>query len=335
MMSWMLRPPIVAATIVALSLSGAWASDYIEAEIETDLVPSPVKFAVLLPDGYQDAKEPYPLLLWLHGGGGDRDTLKGVRSSLDGLWRDGRAPEMVVVTPTVKPTNYLDALRGSPRWETFLIGPFLEHLRTAYKVRSDRGGTLIGGISMGGLGSLRIAFKHPELFAAVAAMEPAIYPALKWREVAPESLYETRVAIGFTYGSPVDEKYWEANNPASIASAQAERLRASGLEIYIEVGDEDELGLHEGAEFLHQTLWRNRIRHEYHLVRGGRHVGRTVAERAPEKYEFLSRVLNPPAPDPAVERLEARVAEGRQQAGVPPAAFWPNEPVPVQGDAKN
>ena len=232
---------------------------------------------------------------------------------------------MVVVTPTVKPTNYLDSLRGSPRWETFLVGPFLEHLRASYKVRTDRAGTLIGGISMGGLGSLRIAFKHPELFAAVAAIKPAIYPALRWKDLAPESLYETKVGIGWTYGEPVDEAYWQANNPASIAAARAGTLRFSGLEIYLEVGDEDELGLHEGAEFLHRTLWEHRIRHEYHLVRGGRHVGRTVAERAPEKYEFLARVLSPPPPDPAVERLEQRIAKEKGQADIPLGAFWPAE----------
>jgi S-formylglutathione hydrolase len=325
MMSSTIRMMIVTAWAVLWSFCGAWASDYVEAEVESDLVPSPVQYSVLLPDGYQEAEGLYPLFLWLHGGGGDRDNLKGVRASLDVLWREGRAPEMVVVTPTVKQTNYLNSRRGSPRWETFLVGPFLEHLRASYKVRTDRAGTLIGGISMGGLGSLRIAFKHPELFAAVAAMEPAIYPALKWKDVAPESLYETKVAIGWTYGQPVDEGYWQANNPASIAAARADAVRSSGLEIYLEVGDEDELGLHEGAEFLHRTLWEHRIRHEYHLVRGGRHVGRTVAERAPEKYEFLARVLSPPSPDPAVERLEQRIAKEKGQAGIPPAAFWPEE----------
>lgn len=101
-------------------------------------------------------------------------------------------------------------------------------------MRTDRAGTLIGGISMGGLGSLRIAFKHPELFAAVAAMEPAIYPALRWQDVAPEFLHETKVGTGWTYGQPVDEEYWQANNPASIAAARAERVRASGLGIYLQ-----------------------------------------------------------------------------------------------------
>jgi acetyl esterase/lipase len=47
------------------------ATDLVEADFKTSLIPNPVPYAVLLPDGYKDGA-PLPLLIYLHGGGGDR-----------------------------------------------------------------------------------------------------------------------------------------------------------------------------------------------------------------------------------------------------------------------
>ncbi len=54
------------------------ASQIVDGKLESKLVPSPVEFAVLLPDGYETAKEPLPLLLFLHGGNGDKSFLTNI-----------------------------------------------------------------------------------------------------------------------------------------------------------------------------------------------------------------------------------------------------------------
>jgi hypothetical protein len=41
------------------------------------------------------------------------------------------------------------------------------------------------------------------------------------------------------FGEPFDESYWRANNPASIVADNPARIRDSGLEIYLECGDQD------------------------------------------------------------------------------------------------
>jgi hypothetical protein len=76
------------------------ASQLVDAMIETKLAPSPLEYAVLLPDGYETAKDPLPLLLFLHGGGGDRSFLTRMRSVFDEMWKSGTLPPMVVVTPS-------------------------------------------------------------------------------------------------------------------------------------------------------------------------------------------------------------------------------------------
>jgi S-formylglutathione hydrolase len=284
------------------------ASQLVESKIETKLLPAPVEFNVLLPDGYDTVKEPLPLLLFLHGGGGDRTFLTRMRAAIDDMWKAGTLPKMVVVTPSAGRSFYMDYKDGSQKWESFIAGPFLEHLRQTYKVTRERKGTLLFGISMGGLGGLRLAFKYPDKFEAVAALEPGIDPALKWKEVKPRNrFYRSDDLMQTIFGKPFDEGYWEANNPASICVANAEKIRASGLSIYVDVGDMDAFNINEGTEFIHRIMWDFKIPHEYHLVRGADHVGRTLRPRSIEALEFLARVLSSPPADPEADALHERL----------------------------
>src|SRR6185295_13443781 len=92
-----------------------------------------------------------------------------------------------------------------------------------------------------------------------------------------------------------------------ICRANADRIRASNLEIYIDVGDQDAFNIHEGTEFIHRVMWESKIPHEYHLVRGADHVGRTIRPRTTEALGFLTRVLNPPPPDPEADAVRERL----------------------------
>ena len=179
---------------------------------------------------------------------------------------------------------------------------FLPHLRKTYRVRTDREGTVLYGHSMGGLGALLLGFKHPDQFAALAAVAQGINPALRWEEMRPKDRFLLSPAAARLYGSPVDPEYWAAHNPASIAHANPDRIRQSGLQIYIEAGDLDSYWMYEGAEFLHQVLWNVKIPHEYHLVRGGDHQGATLPRRRLEAMSFLGRVLAP-QPDPVADEF--------------------------------
>lgn len=287
---------------------GVMASQLIEGRLESKLVPAPVEYNALLPDGYDAAKEPLPLLLFLHGGGGDKSFLNRMRPIIDEMWKAGTLPPMVVVTPSASRSFYMDFKDGSQKWETFIVTDFLEHLRSRFKVTKERKGTLLFGISMGGLGALRLGFKHPEKFEGLAAMEPGIDPVLKWKDLSARyKFYRGPDLMQTIFGKPFDEAYWEANNVATIAVNEAGKLRAAKLGIYIEAGDEDLFYLDEATEFLHRILWDQKIPHEYHLVRGADHVGRTIRPRAMEGLAFLARVLNPPPPDPEVEAARKRM----------------------------
>jgi len=254
--------------------------------LETKLVPSPARYTVLLPPGYASGDKTCPLLFWLHGGGGDDGFLQGTAPLFKRMWKEGTLSELVVVTPHAAryPANYLDFQDGSQQWESFITGQLLAHLRTKYRVSKDRSGTFIGGISMGGYGSLKMGLKHLDTFGAIVAFEPMIQPTFEAEE-----------------GGPVDKAYWAANNPATIVRDNADAVRASGIKIYIEVGSEDVYEFHRGTSFLHHALYEREIRHEYRYVYGADHVGASLKWRYRDGLTFLNRVINPPPPDPEVE----------------------------------
>src|SRR5260370_1258214 len=131
----------IGAILVASAIANA--SQLVEAKLETKFVPGPVEFNVLLPDGYETAKDPLPLLIFLHGGGGDRSFLTRMRAPIDDMWKTGSLPKMVVVTPSASRSFYMDYKDGSQKCESFIMGPFLEHLKHTYKVTRERKGTLL------------------------------------------------------------------------------------------------------------------------------------------------------------------------------------------------
>ena len=102
---------------------------------------------------------------------------------------------MVVATPSAGRSFYMDYKDGSQKWETFLVTEFLDHLRAKYKVTRERRGTLLFGISMGGMGALRMGFKYPEKFAGLAAMEPGIDPATEMERPAAAQQILARAGI--------------------------------------------------------------------------------------------------------------------------------------------
>ena len=289
-------------------------SKIIDSNLKTELVPQPVEYSALLPEGKEDDHE-LPLVLNLHGGNGSRENLKRQKPLWDRLWDSGRIPPMVVAMPSVsKRCFYMDYKDGSEKWETFILGPFLDHLQKTYAATIDPKRTFLTGASMGGMGSLRMAFRYPDRFGAVAALEPGIEPIFSWSEMKVEHrFWRDDILFESAYGRPVDEEYWAASNPASIAVDSADRIRASGLQIYLEAGDEDQFWLYEGTEFLHQVLWNQKIKHEYHLVRGADHIGPSFVERNEEAILFLARTLNPWGPPPQVMEPILKILEEQKR----------------------
>ena len=286
----------MAAGSVALMGNGKPAKTGGEAnafKLATSNVPGEVPVAVYTPPGYSSSGPRLPLVVLLHGGNGSSKDLLRFTDTIEREMQAGRLDPMVIAMPSARRSLYMDYIDGSQRWERMIVDDLIPHLRRAFNVASGPEGTCIAGISMGGLGALRIAFKHPRNFAAVAALEPAIEAAMAWKDVGATVLFwRPETVLHPMFGNPIEPAYWAENNPATIADRAPGNLL--GLSIYFEVGDQDMLHLYDGAEFLHRVLFDARIAHEYRLVHGAEHVGPSLQPRLVDALSFLQRQLNAP-----------------------------------------
>ena len=119
------------------------------------------------------------------------------------------------------------------------------------------------------MGSLRPALEYPDQFGAVASLEPGIEPVLAQDDIElQDRFWRAEVLFEEIYGTPVDREYRRQNNPANIVVNGAAAIRASGLRIYLEVGDEDGFNLQRGTEFLHRVLVDHDVKHGYRWIDG-------------------------------------------------------------------
>lgn len=254
-----------------------------------DWQPRAVRYSEYLPDEL-DQSQPAPLIINLHGGGGSEKDLKGFTKTIKEFTATGEIPPAVWSMPGAGRSFYMDYQDRSAHWESIIIEEYLPHLLETHNIDTNR--IYLMGISMGGMGGLRLAFKYPEKFAGVAVLEPAIEASLRWKDISPLDSFYREDQYEEKFGNPVDADYWEANHPSAIASDNPERLK--GMAIYFECGDQDMLNLFRGAEYLHRILFDAGVPHEFRLVRGADHIGDKFMDlRYRDALGFINRDINP------------------------------------------
>lgn len=260
----------------------------VQLDLDSNVMKRVVPAAALLPETLDAPGGSVPLFIELHGAGGDREWISDFVPTVEELFANGVLPPAVLVTFSAGATTCY-----SGDWPRFIAEELPDLVADRLRTRTDRDGVVLAGVSMGGRGALNVAFRYPRRFAGIAALEPGIEPGLaRLPDHRRNSWYRSPAVEAANWGSPVDESRWQLDNPANAAIASAAAIRESAIAIYLECGDEDVFNLHDGAEFLHRVLWDHDIRHEYHLVRWGCHVGPSLIARFGEAHAFLAAALS-------------------------------------------
>src|SRR5205814_3720203 len=111
-----------------------------------------------------------------------------------------------------------------------------------YRTVATRGGRAIQGESMGGMGSLKFAFKYPELFSSAVAFCPALLDADANMERNP-----TLIPALFNG----DKAMFTKDSPAAMLVTNADKIRGR-LALKIVIGSEDRLP--NATEQLHTSM---------------------------------------------------------------------------------
>ena len=247
-----------------------------------------VSYCILLPPSYDSEKtHRYPVLYFLHGLGENEQILlnSGGWDLVQDLWDQKRIGEFLIATPAANRTFYINSRDGRVRYEEFFIKEFLPFIESHYRIRADRVHRGIAGVSMGGYGALRFAFRYPQLFGSVSAHSAALIsklPRIQMRSAQENAL---SLALGGAFGNPFDPAFWKRNSPFTIVR---DSPRPVGIHIYFDCGTEDDYGFNAGAQAFHELLVSRGIPHEFHLYPGG-HNEAYFARHLPASLEFQSR----------------------------------------------
>jgi len=151
------------------------------------------RITIYTPAGYETGKEKYPVLYLLHGMGGDEEAWMALgRTSqiLDNLIAQGKAKPMIVVMTNgnvaqeaapgesslgyAKPTMQLPNTMDGKFEATF--PDVIKFIEGNYRVKAEKSGRAIAGLSMGGFHSLHISRLYPNTFDYVGLFSAAIMP---------------------------------------------------------------------------------------------------------------------------------------------------------------
>jgi S-formylglutathione hydrolase FrmB len=134
--------------------------------------------AIYLPAAYRSEPERrFSTIYFLHGFADTRvqDVIKMLQSSMDRLIANKAIEPMIVVAP-----NGLNRYQGSfytnsavtGNWEDYIVQDVVGYMDAHYRTLPEANARGIVGHSMGGYGSLMLAFRHPDVFGYVYAMSP-------------------------------------------------------------------------------------------------------------------------------------------------------------------
>ena len=179
---------------------------------------------LLLPSRYTDEPSTrWPVLYLLHGAGGDDFAYQSWTAS--GLVaRLTATAKLLVVMPSAGASGWYSdwwnyGAGGPPRWETFHVVELTQLLERNWQAGDKR---VIAGFSMGGMGAMAYAARHPGVFLAAASYSGVLDPL---------GAGVTTDGNG-TWGDPTAQvDIWRAHDPLELAAA------LKGTALYVSYGD--------------------------------------------------------------------------------------------------
>lgn len=275
---------------------------------------------VYLPPGYnKDNTRRYPVLYFLHGYIATAKAyavgLLKLPGSVDQAVAAG-ARAMIIVLPDAHTIYGGSMYSNSPTvgdWETFIAQELVDYVDQHYRTLAQPQSRGLGGHSMGGYGTLRIAMKRPGVFSSLYVMSPCclmigapgkeeveqqIARMAKGPLTGPEfsKALEAQAAawasnprnppyyFDWPYkdgaARPVIQGKWPANAPMVFVDQYVPALKGDKA-IMLEVGDKDPIAGTDIVIQFDQALTRLEVAHDFEVYEGDH--GNRVASRFVEK----------------------------------------------------
>jgi diacylglycerol O-acyltransferase/trehalose O-mycolyltransferase len=207
-------PPASSAPAAATIVATKQISErQVDLTVASPAVGGEVMVRLLLPQGFKrQPTKPRPVLYLLHG---CCDTYVSWTRSTD-LEKLTKDSDLLVVMPDGGKVGFYSDWKSGPAWERFHLTELPALLKQEYGAGEPRA---IAGVSMGGLGALGYAARHPGMFRAVASFSGIVHT-----RITPDTaqgyigLVQSEGEDGYAlWGDPeTDAATWREHNPYDL-----------------------------------------------------------------------------------------------------------------------
>ena len=224
----------------------------------SDAMHKSIKAVVVRPRDYSTAKK-FPVVYLLHGYSGNyADWLVNDKDKTGIADLADKYDVIIVCADGNYSSWYLDSpVDPASKYETYIAKELVNYIDEHYSTIADRSGRAIAGLSMGGYGSLYLAFRHQDVYGACGSMSGGVdltaYP----------DNWDKDKRLGSYRQNP---KRWEAYSIAGMTGL----LKPGALAITFDCGTEDDF-MYQSNVRLHEKLLAAKIPHDFAL-RPGAHT---------------------------------------------------------------
>jgi putative tributyrin esterase len=257
--------------------------------LESKLLGKAIDYSILYPVNYRRAgneEKKFPVVYLLHGlTGHHTNWVERTRIALYATRHD-----LFLVMVEGEDGWYTDsATVSTDKFESYIFQELMPDVEKRFRVSSERGGRGIAGLSMGGYGALKFAFKFPSHFALAASMSGAL-GAATWTDSELKNLEFIRQSLLKTFG-PTGSSARAANDLLKLTrEVSADGIKSLAM-IYLDCGTEDIL--FPGNRSYADLLLERKIPHEFRQLPGN-HGWQYWDQQVQAILGLASRNLAPP-----------------------------------------
>lgn len=163
---------LAAVTYGQVTTAKPLAPNVREAKLASRMMGREMPYRVVLPAGYDEAKEQrFAVIYLLHGLTGHynnwTDATKVAAYALN--------HKFIIVTPEGDNGWYTDSVtKPTDKYESYIIKELIPEMDAKFRTLANRDNRMIAGLSMGGYGGVKFGLKYPEMFAIAGSFSGAL-----------------------------------------------------------------------------------------------------------------------------------------------------------------
>lgn len=241
-------------------------------KLQSVILDRSIDYAVLLPEGYDESEERYPVVYLLHGYGEDENawyTYGNIKAYVDAYINE--TVPMIYVMPQGFNRYYIDKYNGSYPYMQMFVNELVPTIDELFRTKQDKTQRAVMGYSMGGYGALILPAMNPDVFTIGIPLSMSFRTDEQYMAESQDS-FDNQWAPNFgphvgASGANRLTDYFKARSPFHFFD-QEDLTAYSELKFLIDSGDDEE-SLSFTNDNLHTLMREREILHEYRVRNGG------------------------------------------------------------------